>query len=102
MARRAGVRKTFITGSRALSEHLDSHGLATAIDDRGGRRSGGKRRQRKRAAAEETPLAQVEVAQPDPADDLEALAKAVSVLTAPEPPPLLPEPVDRQNPPVLC
>jgi len=65
--------------------------LATAIDDRGGRRSGGKRRQRKRAAAEETPIAQVEAPEPDPADDLEALAKAVSVMTAPDQVALLPE-----------
>ena len=65
--------------------------MATAIDDRGGRRSGGKRRQRKRAAAEETRIAQVEAPEPDPADDLEALAKAVSVMTAPDQVALLPE-----------
>jgi len=65
--------------------------LATAVDDRGGRRSGGKRRQRKRAAAREIKIAPVEAVQPEPPDDLETLAKTVAVMAAPEPEALLPE-----------
>ncbi|HSS94060.1 MAG TPA: ATP-binding cassette domain-containing protein [Candidatus Dormibacteraeota bacterium] len=60
--------------------------MATAVDDRGGRRSGGKRRQRKRASAEAKPQVQpVDKPQPDRPDDLEALAKAVAVMASPEP-----------------
>jgi macrolide transport system ATP-binding/permease protein len=52
--------------------------LATAVDDRGGRRSGGKRRQRKRADRVKV----LKEAPPSAVDDLEALATAVAAMAA--------------------
>jgi len=67
--------------------------VATAVDDRGGRRSGGKRRRRKRApdAEAEAQNALVESAPTTGLDDLEALATAVAVMATPEPaaPPIM-------------
>ncbi|HEX9099707.1 MAG TPA: ATP-binding cassette domain-containing protein [Candidatus Dormibacteraeota bacterium] len=66
--------------------------MATAVDDRGGRRSGGKRRQRKRAAepkgrrAADSAEPQSPPVEPSPLagiDDLQALATAVAVMAAP-------------------
>jgi ABC-type lipoprotein export system ATPase subunit len=66
--------------------------VATAVDERGGRRSGGKRRQRKRAAepkgrrasdSVETQSPPVEEGALAGIDDLEALATAVAVMAAP-------------------
>jgi len=60
--------------------------VATAVDDRGGRRSGGKRRQRKRADRVKVRSPIIDDAPPKPADDLEALAAAVALMAAaPEP-----------------
>ena len=59
--------------------------MATAVDERGGRRSGGKRRHRKRAERLKLESALAEEAPASAADDLEALAKAVAVMTASEP-----------------
>ncbi len=57
--------------------------MATAVDERGGRRSGGKRRQRKRAPKEKPETAPVEASPLAGIDDLEALATAVAVMAAP-------------------
>jgi macrolide transport system ATP-binding/permease protein len=61
--------------------------VATAIDDRGARRSGGKRRQRKRAAvAAEAEAPKQETAISSGTAELEALATAVALMAAaPEP-----------------
>ena len=60
--------------------------MATAVDDRGGRRSGGKRRQRKRADRVKVRSPMIDDAPAKPADDLEALAAAVALMAAaPEP-----------------
>ncbi len=67
--------------------------MATAVDDRGGRRSGGKRRQGKRAAgpkgrrvtdSAESQSPPVEPSPLDGIDDLQALATAVAVMAAPQ------------------
>ncbi len=65
--------------------------MATAVDERGGRRSGGKRRQRKRAPKEKAQDAPVGAAPLAGIDDLQALATAVAVMAAPEiaPPPII-------------
>jgi hypothetical protein len=65
--------------------------VATAVDERGGRRSGGKRRQRKRAPKEKAQDAPVAPAPTADLDDLQALATAVAVMAAPEiaPPPIM-------------
>jgi macrolide transport system ATP-binding/permease protein len=57
--------------------------VATAVDERGGRRSGGKRRQRKRAPKEKPLSPPVETSSLAEIDDLEALATAVAVMAAP-------------------
>ena len=57
--------------------------MATAVDERGGRRSGGKRRQRKRAPKENPPSPPLEASPLAGIDDLEALATAVAVMAAP-------------------
>ncbi|HEV2141606.1 MAG TPA: ABC transporter ATP-binding protein, partial [Candidatus Dormibacteraeota bacterium] len=61
--------------------------MATAIDDRGARRSGGKRRQRKRAAgAAKADAPHVEAPLSSGTAELEALATAVALMAAaPEP-----------------
>ncbi|TMD32111.1 MAG: ATP-binding cassette domain-containing protein [Chloroflexi bacterium] len=61
--------------------------MATAVDDRGARRSGGKRRQRKRAAAAaEAQAPKQETAISSGTAELEALATAVALMAAaPEP-----------------
>jgi len=68
--------------------------VATAVDERGGRRSGGKRRQRKRAPKEKAQDAPVEAAPLAGIDDLQALATAVAVMAAPE---LVPPPITEGN-----
>lgn len=65
--------------------------MATAVDERGGRRSGGKRRQRKRALKAEAQEPPVAAAPTADIDDLQALATAVAVMAAPAPaaPPIM-------------
>src|SRR5205807_6370429 len=87
VARAAGRRTPQIGEIQPLIEHLDWIGVATAIDDRGARRSGGKRRQRKRAAvAAEAEAPKQETAISSGTAELEALATAVArMAAAPEP-----------------
>jgi macrolide transport system ATP-binding/permease protein len=63
--------------------------VATAVDERGGRRSGGKRRQRKRAPKQKAVEALVDGAPLAGIDDLQALATAVAVMASPTAPPII-------------